>query len=1174
MSDGALRCPVCGTPTVPGARFCFHCGTSLDPLATPDAGRGERSAERRVVTVLFGDLSDFTAWAEDLDPERVGVVTDTVLASLASAVSAYGGHVDKLTGDGIMAVFGAPTAHEDDPERAVRAAVQMQSDVRRLVAAESGGGRQLGLRVGLNTGEVLAGVRAALSYTVVGDTVNTASRLSDAAGIGAILAGRDTAVPTLSIASWRSLAPLRLKGKREPVAAYELIGLRPRPAVRVGLGDEAPLIGREAELGLLVGRVHDAVDRRSPTATMLTGAAGVGKTRLWRELARYVAELPGSRVLVGRCSPYGRTRGLAPLVEMVRTASGVAEDDLADVARERVRRLVSRVEHPARGARSPVALADTLLGLLGLADDEPAPRDAAPPGESDRRGEDLVDAVSGLFNALAMEGPLLLVVDDLQWAGDELLEVLATVAERLAGPVSVVGVGRLELLERHASWTPRLPDPVLLPLAPLEESAAERLLRAYLGGSELVEDVRRTLLDRAQGNPFFLAELLHLLVDRGLLRRVDDGWVAAGELPIQVLPAGVHAVLAARIDELPQDARTTLRDASVVGARFWPGALVALSGEDPDEVTGRLGSLLDHEIVRPSGPDAFAFTHTLTREVAYSGLPKAERARRHAIVATWADAQMPGGPAEVDLFVAAQAELAATLAEEMSLALADPAWHAARTGVAALVRLGRAHLVRDDNQNAAEVLGRALTLAGGRIPDDLDAEVRVGYAQALAALHRLDDALAALAPVLDRSTAGEGASALVVLGDIRRKQGADSAAAEAFVRALSAAGDAGDDRVVAEALRQLGLLDYFAGRLRSAEKRFVSALELARRVGDQRGTGWALQHLAWSATTRGDYALADDSLRQAAEAFTANEDEGGLSWCAGTQALVRLLEGRLSEARSLARHVLGRARETGDRWATAACLTIDAMAGAELGDVALAAEQSVEATAVFEELGDTWGQSLGLLAQGMAARNGGHGEEAVRLLSQAESLADRLRHPTIQSLALVVLGWCHWEGKDLDAAESDVRRALALAEEVGLADHAATGERVLLGLVQRSRGNLADALAILGEVAHAPTSPTLLFPMRQALAHHAATLLEAGRPEDALAEARRAMTVPAEDARSQVIALRALGSALLATGQGDDARGILSDALAVATGTQHVREAGVTRRLLDSLGEGSRPASA
>src|SRR3954447_9189977 len=274
--EAPMVCPVCGTPTVAGARFCYACGAMLDVTAMS----ADTTAERRVVTVLFGDLSDFTAWAEDVDPERVGAVIDHVLAVLSRAVTDCGGTIDKLTGDGIMAVFGAPTAHEDDTDRAVRAAAQMQSAVRTLMSEESGGGRRMGLRVGLNTGEVLAGVQASLAYTVVGDTVNTASRLSDAASVGAVYAGRATALATMSIASWRALSPLRLEGKREPVPAYELVGIRPPGAARLGLGEEAPFIGRDAEFGRLVGRVLDVVERRKPALVVVTGEAGVGKTRL------------------------------------------------------------------------------------------------------------------------------------------------------------------------------------------------------------------------------------------------------------------------------------------------------------------------------------------------------------------------------------------------------------------------------------------------------------------------------------------------------------------------------------------------------------------------------------------------------------------------------------------------------------------------------------------------------------------------------------------------------------------------------------------------------------------------------------------------------------------------------------------------------------------------------
>lgn len=311
-----MTCPVCGTVAVPGGRFCHNCGAALPAAATLPA------AERRVVTVLFGDLSDFTSWSEDLDPERVGAVTDRVLASLAGAVKTFGGHVDKLTGDGIMAVFGAPVAHEDDAERAVRAALSMQRAVRRVLDDERGGGAPLGLRVGLNTGDVIAGIQAAIEYTVIGDTVNTAARLADAAAVGAVYAGARTAAATRHVASWRALRPLRLKGKREPVEAYELLGLLDAPGTRSGLGDEAPYVGRETEIGRVAGRLAEVIDRGEPRVLLMTAEAGIGKSRFAAEVERLAAGYDvgagryaahtGARVLSVRCAAFGERRRLAP----------------------------------------------------------------------------------------------------------------------------------------------------------------------------------------------------------------------------------------------------------------------------------------------------------------------------------------------------------------------------------------------------------------------------------------------------------------------------------------------------------------------------------------------------------------------------------------------------------------------------------------------------------------------------------------------------------------------------------------------------------------------------------------------------------------------------------------------------------------------------------------------
>ena len=1152
-----FTCPVCGTPPVPGAKFCHACGTVLDVSDVSDA-----TAERRVVTVVFGDLSDFTAWAEDLDPERVSVMTDRVLAALSRATVDMGGRVDKLTGDGIMAVFGAPTAHEDDAERAVRAAAQMQREVRRLMEDESGGGRRLGLRVGVNTGEVLAGVQANLTYTVVGDTVNTASRLSDAAGIGAVYAGRDTALATMAIASWRALQPLRLKGKRDPVPAYELVGLRSPGAARVGLGDEAPFIGRDAEFGRLVGKLLDVVESGRPSSVVVTGEAGVGKTRLAVELDRFAAEVPAARILWGRCPPYGEGRDLAPLAEWIRVVVGISDADDAAAAEAKARRTLARLAEPGADAPAPAATVDRLLALLGVVVWAPlGPRDAATPGHLDAGPRDpFVDAVATVLRGLLVDGPLVLVIDDAQWATPELLRALARLTDALRGPVLVVAIGRSELLGHD--WWSRLPALEVLPVAPLDDVASERLLRAYLGGAELDPDTRDVMLARAQGNPFFLAELLHLLVDRGLLARVGDGWRLTGELPREILPAGVQAVLAARIDGLGAPAKAVLRDASIAGGRFTVEMVRALEPSAGDAaVAAGLTELLDRGIVRPADA-SFVFAHTLARDVAYAGIPKAERARRHSQLARWATESMHGPTGEVDVLVATHAEQAAELAGEMQLPPDDPAWAARGPGFDALVRLGQAALARDDNTRADAVFSRALSLAGDPI-DDTDA--LIGRAAARVALHRLDDAETDLAGPRRSTDLRRRAAAHVVLGDLLRRRGDIPEAVKALVSALAAASEAGFDRVTGEALRQLGMVDYRSGRLAAAEERFREALVLARRVGDQRGAGWALQHLAWTATTRGDYPLAERMLGEAAEVFGSVDDDAGLSWCAGTEAFVRLLQGRFREARGLARGLLpvGRARD--DVWGTAACLTIDAFAAAELGRITGALEQSEAAVEMFAGLGDTWGEALAGVARAAALRAAGRPKDAVKALRAAIELSERAEQPVTEALALSMLGYCRLDLGDLKGAEEAARRALDATTPLDLKPAALVGPKVLLGQVHRRRGEAKLALPLLAEAEICRDEASLIFPRRQALAHLAGVRLETGDVAGALTGIHEALAVPAEDVRSRVVALRVLAHVLAAAGDSPAARYAARQAVALAGATEMRSELAASEKVMADL---------
>ena len=643
-------------------------------------------------------------------------------------------------------------------------------------------------------------------------------------------------------------------------------------------------------------------------------------------------------------------------------------------------------------------------------------------------------------------------------------------------------------------------------LSPLDEDACARLLTDYLGGADLAPDDRAALLTRVHGNPFFLSELLNLLVDRGLLHRVvpgppaeaGSGWVLEGSLSEAVLPAGVQSVLAARIDDLDSTTKAVLRAAAVLGPRFPAEALPLLEDRRPQELGPALERLTDRHLVRPprGGETTWTFVHPMARDVAYAGLPKVERARRHALAAKWGATSMSGSRREVNTFVANHALRAHDLAASMGLPPTDPAWAARTTGFNALVTLGRAALARDDHRGAADALSDARRIGRGVISDDEEVVARVLHAEALVSLRRLDEAERALRPALRVLTPARRAAAYAVLGELQHKQGHAEEAAQSLLTALDAAHRTDDDQAVAATLRRLGLIEYSAGQVHAAEVRYREALTLARRVEDPRGVGWALQHLAWSATTRGDYPEAERRLREASEVFIRLDDAGGQGWCRGTKALVLLLSGQLSRAREVAGGLIALAESMGERWGKAVCLTIDAIAAAELGDVVAAQQEAHEAAKLFTGNGDTWGASLTLVARGLAARGAGEPDRGAEYLDEACAAADEGGHALVGALARVLLGLTHLDAGRVDEADVAARRALADLGTLDLRPHAQLGAKVLTAQIARARGRPDEAIALLREALSASEPATLLFPRRQAYAHLAGTLLDAGQASD------------------------------------------------------------------------------
>ena len=1174
-----MTCAICGTVAVLGARFCHHCGSALpDAAALP-------AAERRVVTVLFGDLSDFTSWSEDLDPERVGAVVDRVLAALAGAVKTFGGHVDKLTGDGIMAVFGAPVAHEDDAERAVRAALAMQRAVRRVLDDERGGGAPLGLRVGLNTGVVVAGVQASIEYTVIGDTVNTAARLADAAAIGAVYAGGRTAAATRHLASWRQLRPMRLRGKREPVEAYELLGLHDAPGTRTALGDEAPFVGREADLGRLASRLAEVIDRGEPRTLVLTAEAGVGKTRFGAEAARYAAGYAApARVLSVRCAAYGERRRLAPLADLVRAAIGLAGDRAAGraVAEQRLRRLAARLDAPLH--------VEALLAMLGHGELPDPLTGAWPAGEGLDAGA-LAAAVAGLLSGLASRAPLMVIIDDLHDATSETLDVVGATLAKLVGPVLVLLLGRPELVRTTGALT-AVPDAEVTTLPALRGADAARLLSSYLGGGRLAQADEDRLLTTAQGNPFYLAELVTLLIERGALTRgprpagaEPTQWrLAAGSLGARLLSRDLAAVLAARIDALPLEARSVLRDVAVVGETVPAGALAALAerrtGRDGRpaavaavELDRAVDELLHRRMLRRVR-GGYAFATPLLREAAYAGIGKADLAERHAFLARWAAsrraAPKPAAAGEAGLtgsdtdeFVARHVERAATLADLVGLAPDANARLVVPLGVAALTAAARRSVGAGEPAAAVDFAQRATRLAG----EDLSVADRLVHARALLQHGRAAEARDLAEKVY--ANAGDDAvgraRALLIAGRAHRALGEPGRALAAWQEALDLACTAGLTAERADALRRLGMADYLAGRLGQAADRFGEAYAIAVRAGDRRSQAWSLHNLAWVTTSRGDFTGADWALGRAARLFAEQRDQFGRAWLRGTTAFTRLLAGRLTEAQRLARIFLPFGERVGEAWAVGTLRAVSAFAAAELGELAEADRVARRAYRDFAAADDDWGRGLALVVRGVIARGLAAGEHAADLLDDASSYCERTGHPLLIGLVRTIRGLVALDAGDPAQAIALAESVLVVGEPHGVLEPARVGPQALLGAARLALSDHTGALAVLEPLATAFDAPSVLFPRRQAVATYAAALLAAGRAGEAVEWARRAEQVPAEDIRSRVVSARVLARALAATGAAGPAQVAADEAVRLAYASQQASERSATEAVRRQL---------
>ncbi len=806
-------CAACGTANPDRARFCLECGTRLrDPTqAVAD------DESRRTVTILFSDVVGPTALAESLDPEGVHAVLSAYFTRMRVVIERHGGTVEKFIGDAIMAVFGLPVLHEDDALRAVRAAVEMRSELADLnVRLRSERGVEIASRTGVHTGEVLAGDASAGQAFVAGDAVNTAARLEQAAPPGEILVGPVTWRLVRDVVDGEPLAPLELRGKAQPIAPVRVRSIRTATSEDAGAVDAlgpVPFVGRRRELADLA----KAVDRASaaPYRVVVLGPPGVGKSRLVAELLRSV----GDRAVVvrGRCLSYGEGIAYWPLREVIDQAASIGPDATALDATD-------RIEAALAGAPEAGAIASRLATAVGI-------------GTASATSDEIAWAARRFLEHIARGAPLVFLLEDAHWAQPPLLDLVDHVVERSTAGVLVLVTARAELLDARPAWADDERGTVVR-IEGLPADAGDALIDAVPGGSSIPPALRSRILETADGNPLFVEEIVRMLVEEG----VPAAGAAADSLDV---PPTIHALMAARVDRLPRQERSVAQHGSVPGRVFEADGLVALSPDAPRaELLDGVLNLIRREVLARDAPEvgageAFRFRHVLLRDAAYAGLRKAERAELHERFANWIVSAAGDRRSAFEEIVGFHLAEAYRYQEELGRRGDAHESLGRRAGEHLLIAAGRARQ-RGDSVAAVRLFGQAERLphaedaafASRLLEDGLSREERGDFAGARS---RAESALALAATV---GAHGVVARARLLGLDLSIVEGTrepgDDESARVVAAALRDAEAAADDEALADAWHVRGNHLWNRGDVAGSDEALRRALEFAGRTDDHR----------------------------------------------------------------------------------------------------------------------------------------------------------------------------------------------------------------------------------------------------------------------------------------------------------------------------------------------------
>ena len=671
-------------------------------------------------------MTGSTALGDQLDPERLRALLGAYFQTMSAVVEGWGGSVEKFIGDAVMAVFGVPNVREDDAARALQAALEMRE---RLVELNQRLARDhnvtLEIRTGVNTGEVVAPMGDTPSQRIfAGDAVNVAARLEQVAEPGTILVGERTHAATSTGFEFEAPTRVTLKGKPEPLPAYRLVRALPE-STRGIPGLRAPLIGRDAELATLLAAMDEAAETGSPRLVLVFGPAGIGKSRLSAEFVATAQERrPELRYLRGRCLAAGEGITYWALAEILRGAFGIGLDDAAESVADRMRTGVAATLAPlgldaAEVALTTQALAATVGVKLG---DEAAPIHA----------DELARAWPRFATAFAASGPAIWLIEDLHWAGAPALDMIERLATRTTGPLVILATARPEFLEGHPGFgAAGGAPPTAISLRPLTDAQGTELVERLLTVADLPVSLQADILAKAEGNPFFVEEIVRRLIDEGVLVQEGDHWRATGAALTTTIPDSIYALLAARVDALAASDRRVLQEAAVIGRAFWAAAVAhAIPGDGVAEslaVLERKGLVVVRPMSTLSGQEEFAFRHALVRDVAYSSLPKARRARAHAEAGDWIS-ELAGERSDEFVELVAFHYETAINGEDADLAWlgeADEREAARAKAYGSLLAAGNVARRQYALERAVELHGRALELAADKI-EQMEAHEQTG----------------------------------------------------------------------------------------------------------------------------------------------------------------------------------------------------------------------------------------------------------------------------------------------------------------------------------------------------------------------------------------------------------------------------------------------------------------